>query len=125
LVQVFPWTPDALERAPMVFHEQGSGSRLITDQWATRNGVRLTGLLETTATEMMKELVMAGIGVAAVSPLCCQRELAAGLLHARPLPGEVEARHLYLCHPTDRYESPALSAFEGEIAARMARLARV
>ncbi|MCY0869327.1 MAG: LysR family transcriptional regulator [Firmicutes bacterium] len=125
LASAVSWEPGALEAVPMVLHEKGSGSRRITDEWAVRNGVRVTGLLETTATEMMKELVMAGVGTAVVSPMCCQREVAAGLLHARPLPGQVEARYLYLCHHSDRYASPALVAFEAEIAARLARTTRV
>lgn len=76
---------DELSTEPLIVREPGSGSRWCFEQalaGAGRNFDDLTVTLEFGSNEAIKESVMAGSGVAILSDLVLQQELASRRLHA-------------------------------------------
>lgn len=96
----------------VVMHESGSISRYMMDTWAQRHGVKLHVVLEVSATETMKELVKHGVGIAFVSQICCQQDVAAGHLISRPIPDFAFRRRIYLVQRKEPYPSNALQALQ-------------
>jgi DNA-binding transcriptional LysR family regulator len=69
---------------PLIIREPGSGSRFCLEQALAAAGVTLADLpiaLELGSNEAIKEAVFKGLGVAVLSTLAVQKELAAGRLH--------------------------------------------
>jgi DNA-binding transcriptional LysR family regulator len=85
-----PLSPADLLALPMIGRERGSGTRESYDRALSSRGIspaRLNCVLECTTTECVKQAVMAGVGMAFISSLAVQDELARGLLKQVPVKG--------------------------------------
>lgn len=77
---------DDLGRETFLLHEQGSTSRIVTDEWAEHVGLTMQHTMELGAIETIKESVKANMGVGVLPEKSVRRELETGELFARPLP---------------------------------------
>ncbi len=96
---------------PLILREPGSGTRAVIERHMRRAGVALKPKLELTSPEAIKHLVMAGAGVAIVSALTVQLEIASGQLKSLPLAACRIQRPLHQLLASNRWSGPAMQAF--------------
>ncbi len=113
-----PWahgaalTPADLRRADWVFREVGSGTRdaflaALAEQGLTAESLNI--VLTLPANEAVREAVVAGAGVACLSPLVCAGALAGGALRTANL--LLPVRAFNAVRHRERYVSAAAAAF--------------
>lgn len=96
----------------MILREPGSGTRAVFEQALARCGAGIArAALVLNSTEAIKRSVAAGLGLAAVSRLCVEPELAVGTLVAVPVRGLRMRRPLHALTPRGRRSSAAVEAF--------------
>lgn len=95
----------------VLMHEEGSGTRAVTEQWLGERGVSLRPAMTLASTEALKQTVATGLGVALLSAQAIRMELAAGLLVRLPMDGGPFRRPLYRVLPRASAPSPALEGF--------------
>src|SRR5207245_5049289 len=84
-----PWAgrrqlaPARLEEQPMLIREEGSATRRVMERALQQAGIAARPGMELGHTEAIKQGVIAGLGVAFVSPYALCGELATRRLHAR------------------------------------------
>ena len=107
-----PLTLRQLCAEPMIVREAGSGTREVIDRALAKRGQKLQRPpLVLGSTEAIKRAVAAGLGVAIVSHLTIQTELAAGQLAILPLQGFQLTRPLHRLCWRNRARDPATLAF--------------
>jgi DNA-binding transcriptional LysR family regulator len=98
-------TVEQLRQAPLLWREQGSGTRAVLERALKRAGVRSRGPgpedLQLGSTEAIKGAVSAGLGVGFLSRWSIQGELASGRFRLLPLPGLHVARAFSWVLPVD------------------------
>ncbi|MGA0006464.1 MAG: LysR family transcriptional regulator, partial [Burkholderiaceae bacterium] len=72
--------PDALNGAPFIMREPGSGTRLTTERFFTEAGVEVVNRLEVGSNEAIKQTVAGGLGLAVLSATTVVSELNLGEL---------------------------------------------
>lgn len=102
---------DAL-RYPLLAREAGSGTRAIVEKSLARNGVETQPAMSLGSSEALKRAVAAGLGIAWVSLLTLDHELASGLLETVAVADFSIRRPLHRLLPRGRTPSPAALAFE-------------
>ncbi|MBV9272886.1 MAG: LysR family transcriptional regulator [Verrucomicrobia bacterium] len=109
-----PLTLRQLCAEPMIVREAGSGTREVIDRALAKRGQKFQRPpLILGSTEAIKRAVAAGLGVAIVSHLTIQTELAAGQLAILPLAGFQLTRPLHRLCWRNRERDPAAVAFLG------------
>jgi DNA-binding transcriptional LysR family regulator len=109
-----PLTLRQLCAEPMIVREAGSGTREVIDRALAKRGQKFQRPpLVLGSTEAIKRAVAAGLGVAIVSHLTIQTELAAGQLAILPLQGFQLTRPLHRLCWRNRQRDPAALAFLG------------
>lgn len=103
---------------PLVWREQGSGTREVAEQALARAGVRASTVLELPGTEAVKEAVMGGLGAAFLPELRVRREVQAGLLTRVPLSLPGLRRPLIQVTPALEQLSRAATAFLHKLGSR-------
>jgi DNA-binding transcriptional LysR family regulator len=99
-----PWarrreiTPEQLVSVPLLFREEGSATRHVTERALQRARVSYRAAMELDHTEAIKQAVMAELGLAFVSMYTIRGELAARRLHAVRLRGVPIHRHFHVIH---------------------------
>jgi DNA-binding transcriptional LysR family regulator len=91
--------------------EQGSGIREVIEHALMLHGVHVKPLLTLPDNEAIKQMVIGGVGVAIVSALTVQRELANGDLIRISITGISLRPQLSLVRRTDKKFSQAAQAF--------------
>jgi DNA-binding transcriptional LysR family regulator len=104
-------TPEMLGARELLLREQGSGSREVVEHALQRHGIQVRPLLIVPENEMIKQLVMGGVGAAILPALVVQREVMSGDLLRVPLVGLDLHRELSLVQRADRDLSRAARAF--------------
>ncbi|MDQ2070828.1 LysR family transcriptional regulator [Natronospira bacteriovora] len=123
-----PWTRapsigfDLIARTGFVVREQGSGTRLWTEEWLQRFGVELRPELELGSNEAIKQAVRGGHGLAVISLHAVQLELEAGELVMLDVPYFPAPVYWHLVQKPDRRLTPAAEAFHNHLLAEMPRL---
>jgi DNA-binding transcriptional LysR family regulator len=100
-----------LESAPLLFREEGSATRQVTERALQGARVAYRPAMELDHTEAIKQAVMAELGVAFVSTYTIQGELAARRLHAVRLQRVPIHRHFHVIHNEARALPPSATAF--------------
>ena len=103
--------PAELESAPLLFREEGSATRHVTERALQGARVSYRPAMELDHTEAIKQAVMAQLGVAFVSLYTIQGELAAHRLHAIRLRGVPIHRHFHVIHNEARALPASARAF--------------
>lgn len=104
-------TPEMLCREPMIFRETGSGTREVAEDALSRLGLAARPVMSLGSAEAIKRAVQAQMGLAIVSELVVEAELAAGTLAVVPVSGLTIVRPLKIERTTGRTDSPAAAAF--------------
>ena len=102
---------------PVILREAGSGTREVVERAFARAGLTVRPTLVLASTEAIKRAVMAGLGVAVVSALAVETELATGQLATTTLTGVTFHRPLQRVEVKGRHPSPAVVAFREVVAA--------
>jgi LysR family transcriptional regulator, transcriptional activator of the cysJI operon len=115
-----PWggqavAPNQLAPVPLIFREQGSGTRRVVESVLRSAGVRLKQLnivMQMNSTEAIKAAVEAGLGVAFVSRRAIEKELRLDTLREFRLEGLAFRREFSIVYP----RGPELTGMAGEFA---------
>jgi DNA-binding transcriptional LysR family regulator len=91
--------------------ETGSGTRLAAEEFWRQSGVSLDDAVELGSDGAIKQVVMAGLGVAILSRQAIELELSVGRLAVLPVQGLPLHRQWFLVCPTERRSQPAALAF--------------
>ncbi len=102
-----PVAPKALWNEWFIVREPGSGTRALTDDYFRAQGFTPPVALESSSNEMIKQAVMAGMGLAVMSRHTINLELSLGLLRVLDVPGFPIMRSWFV---TRRRTAPALPA---------------
>ena len=78
---------DCFTNLPLIYREQGSGTRKIMENFIERNNIRVTKKMELTSNEAVKQAILAGFGFSIMPLIGIKRELLNKELHIIPLPG--------------------------------------
>ena len=107
-----PLTLGQLCAEPMIVREAGSGTREVIERALAKRGQKLQRTtMVLGSTEAIKRAVAAGLGVAIVSHLTIQTELASGQLAILPVRGFHLSRPLHRLYWRNRAGNPATLAF--------------
>ncbi len=87
---------NALAGEPFVMREDGSGTKAMTEGHFRKAGFQPRIAMVSSSNEMIKQAVMAGMGLALLSQHTCSLELALGLLAALPVEGFPLMRSWYI-----------------------------
>jgi DNA-binding transcriptional LysR family regulator len=96
---------------PFIVREHGSGTRDVIEAALRERGITLQPTMALGSTEAVKRAVAAGLGVAIVSRLAVELELAAGSLCVLPLGDFSVRRALHLVRLAGKRPSSVVSAF--------------
>lgn len=94
-----------------VLRESGSGTRAVQEQAISLCGVEVEEVMTLSSTEAIKHVVAAGVGLAIISRLSVEAELASGELCAIRLADLQIPRPLHVVQAHDRFAGPAARAF--------------
>lgn len=103
--------PAMLSSEVLLLREQGSGIREALEQALRVHGVKVRPLLTLPNSEVIKQMVMNGVGAAIVSQLSVRRELANGDLVKLPIVGVDLHPQLSIIQREDKQLSRAAQAF--------------
>lgn len=87
---------EALAGEPFVMREDGSGTKAMTEAYFRTAGFQPRTAMVSSSNEMIKQAVMAGMGLALLSQHTCSLELALGLLVRLPVEGFPLMRSWYI-----------------------------
>ncbi len=87
---------NALAGEPFVMREDGSGTKAMTEAHFRAAGFQPRTAMVSSSNEMIKQAVMAGMGLALLSQHTCSLELALGLLAVLPVEGFPLMRSWYI-----------------------------
>jgi DNA-binding transcriptional LysR family regulator len=105
-------TAAELCREPFVVREVGSGSLSLVERALAGRGLKVEAAMSLGSTEAIKRAVMEGVGVAIVSGLAVESEVAAGKLEEVRVRDLAVGRPLLWCTARGRGNSAAVGAFE-------------
>jgi len=88
--------PAALVHEPFVVREDGSGTKAMADQFFANIGFAPQAVMTSSSNEMIKQAVIAGMGLALISQHTVSLELALGLLITLPVEGFPLMRSWYI-----------------------------
>lgn len=109
--------PD-LKKLPFVTRARGSGTRDCYEKYLSGRGISPSGLnivLECSGTEIVKEAVLAGMGVAFISRLAVRRESGQGRIKVIETGGAAIRRDFYLLYQKKRSVSAPVKALMDEL----------
>ena len=98
---------------PLILRERGSGTREVIEAAFAKRDLRFDPAMTLGSTEAVKNAVAVGLGVAVVSGLTLDLELAAGRLSRVTLQDLEIRRALHLVRLKGKDPSPAVNAFLG------------
>jgi DNA-binding transcriptional LysR family regulator len=87
-----------LAQEDFILREDGSGSRLLVEGLFEQSGLKPTVVMTTSSNEMIKQAVMAGIGLAGLSRHTVGLEIGLGLLSVLDVKGSPWMRTWYIAH---------------------------
>jgi DNA-binding transcriptional LysR family regulator len=102
---------EALTQERFLTREKGSGSRKAIEDHLKENGIRLPRMMELGSSEMIKQGVMAGLGISILSRFGMALELATGCLVSLDMETFPIVRTWCIVYPEDKRLSPAAQAF--------------
>lgn len=78
---------DILTKVPLIFREQGSGTRQVMEKFIRQHNLQVTKRLELTSNEAVKQAVIAGLGYSIMPLIGIRHELSSGDLQIIPVEG--------------------------------------
>lgn len=103
--------PHRLNGLPFILRESGSGTRLAAEAFFEEHDITPRTRMEIGSNEAIKQTVAGGLGVALLSEMTMQAELATGELVSLNVRGFPLRRHWFIAHPAGKQLNPAATAF--------------
>lgn len=108
--------PVRLAHEPFIMREPGSGTRLTTERFFEKHGVRLTIRITLGSNEAVKQTVVAGLGLAVLSRHSLALDTASGAFAVLDVRGFPLLRQWYAVYPSGKRLSTVTRAFLDYIA---------
>lgn len=99
------------ENIPLIYRENGSGTRLVMEQFINRNKLPVKKKMELTSNEAVKQAVIAGMGYSIMPLIGIKNELSKGQLQIIPVKGFPIKSVWSLIWLKNKKFSPAAEAF--------------
>lgn len=106
-----PKKPADLEQHPLIYREEGSGTRLTMERFLVSCGVKQRKRLELTSNEAVKQAVIAGLGYSVMPLIGIKNELQNGDLRILPMKGLPLETTWSLVWPRGKKHAPTAAAF--------------
>ncbi len=100
-----------LERLPMIYREDGSGTRYVMEQFIRNNKLKIVKKMELSTNEAVKQAVIAGLGCSIMPIIGLKNELISGDLKIIPVKGFPIKSNWNLIWMKNKNLSPVASAF--------------
>ncbi len=107
-----------LSQLPLILREQGSGTRDVIEAALADRGISVSPVMSLGGSEAVKNAVAQGLGLALLSRLTVELELAVGRFKELSLRGIELKRALHLLTLKGKHPSPAADEFLGLLRAR-------
>ncbi len=117
-----PYDSSLLNDLPLIFREQGSGTRLVVENYLQRNGISVRKKMELTSNEAVKQAVLAGLGVSIMPLIGIRHELELKLLQIIPVKGFPIVSNWNMIWLKSKRFSPVADAFLHYIRAEKDRI---
>ncbi len=104
--------PVSLAKERWIVREPGSGTRAASDRFFSQVSLIINDPLELGSTQMIKEAVEAGLGIALLSRWAIRKELALDTLRELPVVGLPITRQLSMLTPATTFRTKVLDEFE-------------
>lgn len=111
-------TSEQLKSLPVIFRENGSGTRTAVENMLAKKKVypsELNIVYECSTTEGIKEAVVKGLGYAFISQLAIQKELKLNVLKIIRVPDLSIERDIFVCHTRKKKLTRAAQLFYDEL----------
>ena len=105
------WDPEKLSELPMIYREQGSGTRQTMERYLERHGIQPRKKLELTSNEAVKQSVIAGLGYSIIPIIGIRNAIERGDLKIIPVKGLPETTSWNLIWLKNKQFLPAAQAF--------------
>jgi LysR family transcriptional regulator, low CO2-responsive transcriptional regulator len=102
---------EIITRIPLIFREQGSGTRKVMERFIKQHNFRVTKRLELTSNEAVKQAVVAGLGYSIMPLIGIRNELSRGDLQIVPVDGFPIRSTWRLIWLKNKKLSPAASSY--------------
>lgn len=99
------------KRLPMIFREQGSGTRHVMEKFFDKNGIEVRRTMELTSNEAVKQAVLAGLGCSITPLIGIRNELSNGSLQIIPVKGLPISSNWQLVWLSQKRLSPIAEAY--------------
>lgn len=106
-----PLKPASLERLPLIFREEGSGTRHTMAQYLSSNGITHRKKMELTSNEAVKQAVIAGLGYSIMPVIGIKNELQNGDLRIIPAKNLPLQTTWSLVWPKGKKHAPSAASF--------------
>lgn len=100
-----------LEDQPFIFRETGSGTRIMTEEFLARHGVKVREVWMCNNSEAIKNAVINNYGISLLSELLVKRECREGLMHKLPIHNVELTQNYSLVYHKDKFFTNELTAF--------------
>ncbi|MEN1785461.1 MAG: LysR substrate-binding domain-containing protein, partial [Bacteroidota bacterium] len=111
-------TLENLEKAPLIFRENGSATRMAMERFLNTNKIKISKRIELTSNEAVKQAVVAGLGYSIMPLIGIKNEMSNGALKIHPLPGlPIITKWNLIWMPTKKF-SPVAQAFSDHLEAQ-------
>lgn len=100
-----------LEELPLIYRENGSGTRYIMEAFLNQNSIKTSKKLELTSNEAVKQAVLAGLGYSIMPIIGIKNELIKGSLQIIPVSGFPIRSFWNLIWLKNKNFSPVASAY--------------
>ncbi len=100
-----------LKDLPILFREQGSGTRTTMEKFFESHGIQLKNKIELTSNEAVKQAIIAGIGNSVMPLIGIKSELMNGTLKVIPIKGFPITTNWQLIWSKNKKFSPVAKAF--------------
>jgi DNA-binding transcriptional LysR family regulator len=106
-----PYDKRIFENIPLIYREQGSGTRHVMEKFIKRNNVPVVKKMELTSNEAVKQAVIAGLGYSIMPLIGIKNELENGQLQIIPVKGFPIKSTWYLIWLKDKNPSLVATAY--------------
>lgn len=106
-----PYDKSLFQELPLIYREEGSGTRMVMEQFIEKNKLPVRKRMELTSNEAVKQAVIAGLGYSILPLIGLRTELSSGILQIIPVKGlPVQSRWNIIWHTGKRF-SPVADAY--------------
>lgn len=106
-----PYEKSILEQVPLIYREQGSGTRQTVEKFIDLHGLSVRKTIKLTSNEAVKQAVLAGLGCSIVPLIGIKNELSTGDLQIIEVKGLPIKSNWHLIWLKGKKFSPAASSF--------------